>query len=190
MSEGDWIASYDGSSENCLIVFNGTIEERHTSETGRYTVSRVYSRGHVILPPGFRPDRLDQISRVAVTPCEVGETKTSIFWNYLLSRPELTQFFLAQCVEDLDEIMSRLVDANLVPVRERLRRELLKRANEQGSGQAAKIHIRSHDEFAAYLGANRETVSREISRLSRLGAIETSRGHILVTNVERLRTVS
>ncbi len=98
------------------------------------------------------------------------------------------KYYLGRCIHDLDHIMLRLVDTNLTSVRERLRRELLRRLDLQGEGQA-NINIRSHDEFAAYLGANRETLSREIARFSRLGAIETSRGQIIVRDASLLKSM-
>lgn len=187
LSPGETLEVPGSRPDKCFIVFEGRLEERHTSESGRYTVSRTFQRGHVILPPALQGERLDQVSRVAVSACEVGETKASVFWDHLLARPVLTHLFLTLCLEDLNETISRLVDANLVPVRERVRRELLRRAGDASPGTRPQIHIRSHDDFAAYLGANRETVSREIAWFSRRGAIETYRGHIVLNNLELLK---
>lgn len=189
VSLGEHIRASADQAENCLVVFTGTVEERHTSISGRYTVSRVYRDGHVILPSRQGPEGWDQVSRVASSACEIGELRVDRFWNCLSEQTLLMRHFLGQCIHDLDHMMLRLVDVNLATVRERIRRELLRRVDLLGPGDG-KIEIRSHDEFAAYLGANRETVSREIARFSRLGVIETSRGHIVVKDPELLRTVS
>lgn len=186
VAEGDPLGPTGGAPGNCFLVLRGTVEERHTSESGRYMVARVFTRGHVMLPPASRADRLDQVSRVAVSACELGDMKCDLFRDRLCAQPELGQYFQAQCLEALDEATYRLVDTNLVSVRERVRRELLKRAGQHHS-RLPTLRIRSHDEFAAYLGANRETVSREIAWFSRRGAIETYRGHIVVKDFELLK---
>lgn len=188
VDSGEYIGAMSDEAEHCLILFSGTVEERHTARSGRYTVSRVYQCGHVILPPNSGPKSWDQISRVAITACEIGEARMDRFWHCLSNHAVLMKYYLGRCIHDLDHIMLRLVDTNLTSVRERLRRELLRRLDLQDEGQAT-INIRSHDEFAAYLGANRETLSREIARFSRLGAIETSRGQIIVRDASLLKSM-
>lgn len=184
---GEEVSLPDAGAGLCFVVIRGRVDDCYTAEDGRYTIGQVYRVGHVIFPDRATEPGWDHLSRVSVGKSAIGAMQAHEFWRLLNERPVLSQMLLKQKFEDLGGAISRLVDNNLVPIRERIRRELLRRLETADTPRKNHIWIKSHEQFAAYMGVNRETVSRELSTLARAGAIQTSRGIVKVLDVDRLR---
>jgi CRP/FNR family transcriptional regulator, cyclic AMP receptor protein len=75
-------------------------------------------------------------------------------------------------------------------VTSRLHAELLRLARSNGEATAAGIKLRvtpTHAEFAARISTHREAVTRELSRLQKLGMLAKEDRALVVTDVEGLR---
>jgi CRP-like cAMP-binding protein len=178
----------DRATDTFLIVMDGALDERWTTENGRYMIARQYSVGDIISPG--RPDLVvwDQISLVATTAGEIAKVDQAAFWQFMHEQIDRSQYYFSVCEKQLTNLASRLADAQLLPLRVRLRRELLRRMHENADGSSAKrIYVGSHDEFAVYFGTSRESISREIAQLRDLGLIKSGRGHITVKDPEALQ---
>ena len=88
----------------------------------------------------------------------------------------------------LRSLTARIVEFSTLGVKNRIHCELLrmaKAAMEDGS-QSELDPAPTHSDLAARISTHREAVSRELSRLSKLGIIERKGRSIIVKDVERL----
>jgi len=81
----------------------------------------------------------------------------------------------------------RLLEYTALPTRLRLAAELLRLSRSRPDGTRAVSPPPTQDELAARIGARRETVSRELSVLSRAGLLRRSRAAFFLDEPEALR---
>ena len=81
----------------------------------------------------------------------------------------------------------RLLEYTALPTRLRLAAELLRLSRERADGTRAVSPPPTQDELAARIGARRETVSRELSMLTRAGLLRRSRAAFVLDEPDALR---
>jgi CRP-like cAMP-binding protein len=89
----------------------------------------------------------------------------------------------------LRRVTERVFELSTMLVRDRLLRELLRRARdgaEPGADRAELSPAPTHLDLASRIGANREAVSREMSRLSAAGVIKRRGRRLEVPSLARL----
>ncbi len=123
----------------------------------------------------------------AVTPTEVDVLDTRSLTPD--EQHELLEH-LVHAVEGLYRGLYRLAGKRL---RSRIAAELLELGDSDlasvGEGGVHIVHI-THDDLAAAVGSVRETVTKMVGELSRLGAIDAGYGKIALTDPDRLREVA
>jgi len=87
------------------------------------------------------------------------------------------------------EMNMRIYEFSTMLVRERLLRELLRLAE---TGNAANETVRiapapTHQDLAARISTHREAVSREMSRLAKMGLVARERGALVIRDLDGLR---
>ncbi|MFZ6762053.1 Crp/Fnr family transcriptional regulator [Roseomonas sp. KE0001] len=87
-------------------------------------------------------------------------------------------------LRDKDE---RLLEATALPVRQRLSAELLRLSRPRGGGEKVLSPPPPQHVLAARIGLRRETVSRELARMSRAGLLTVGRQAIVLHHPEALR---
>lgn len=110
------------------------------------------------------------------------------FRELLQSEPALTRALLGHVVKKVRTLTARVFEFSALAVSNRIQAEVLRLANlGHREGKSAKIDSApTHAEIASRTSTHREAVTRELSRLSRIGLIER-RGHVLlVKDVDRL----
>jgi CRP/FNR family cyclic AMP-dependent transcriptional regulator len=88
-------------------------------------------------------------------------------------------------------LTDRMFEYSTMAVHQRVCTELLRMVEENDTGDAALIEpAPSHYQIATRLSTHREAVSKELSRLSRLGVVDSGRKKIRVLDVDRLRKLA
>lgn len=107
------------------------------------------------------------------------------FLGILHERPKIAVALcrhLAQMVTDLTE---RVFERSALMVRQRLGRELLRRANPCGD-KATIEALPAHAELAAFIGTHREAVTKELSAFVRDGLIRKEGRRIVIPSAEAM----
>jgi CRP/FNR family cyclic AMP-dependent transcriptional regulator len=99
---------------------------------------------------------------------------TQAEFNALMMQPEFAGSMHLHFVSRIRSLSERVYEFGTLLVRERLGRELLRLAHEAGPGDGPHVldPAPGHLELAARIATHREAVSREMSRLARLGVLK------------------
>ena len=122
------------------------------------------------------------------TSCHVASMPASAFHELLQQEPAVMLALLRQFVGKIRTLTTRVYEFSALAVSNRIQAELLRLANLVPlDGKLARINAApTHSEIASRISTHREAVTRELSRLSRLGIIERRGGALVVKDVDRL----
>jgi CRP/FNR family transcriptional regulator, cyclic AMP receptor protein len=124
----------------------------------------------------------------AVRPCMVLSLSTQLFWDLTETDRGFTAAMMRHLVGLLRSLTARIVEFSTLGVRDRIHCELLrlgKKALEEG-GKSELNPAPTHSDLAARISTHREAVSRELSKLSKMGIIERRGRVITVKNMAQL----
>lgn len=139
---------------------------------------------------------IDQAPRstdvVAVTDMTVARLPGAAFRGLVEEDPGFTWALLRHFADVSRQMNQRVYEFSTLLVRERLVRELVRLAR-IGTPEGASIVVApapTHQELAARISTHREAVSREMSRLSKMGLVRRISGTLVIPEIERLRALS
>lgn len=121
-----------------------------------------------------------QQTRLCVVPAPA-------FIELILSCPPVTRSLLRLLTARLRGMDERLIGLGAFSVRQRLIVELLRLSRDRGRGERVLSPPPSQQELAARIGTRRETVSRELTKMSRDGLLTTGRRAVVLHSPDRLR---
>ena len=124
----------------------------------------------------------------ARTKCRLASISGSAFKELLQSEPEVAQALLPQLVERIRALTLRVYEFSTLAANNRVQAELLRLARlAPREGNVASIRpAPTHAEIASRISTYREAVTRELSRLARIGVVTRRPGVLVVTDVDRL----
>ena len=98
---------------------------------------------------------------------------------------------LPQLVMKIRALTTRVYEFSTLAVSNRIQAELLRLASMAArDGKCVRISpVPTHTEIASRVSTHREAVTRELTRLSRIGLIERERNALLVKDVERVAEI-
>ena len=110
------------------------------------------------------------------------------FRELIRSEPVVAQALLPHLVRKIRALTARVYEFSTLAVSNRIQAELLRltRLTEPGGKSARIAPVPTHTEIASRVSTHREAVTRELSRLSRIGIIERQNGTLIVWDLERL----
>jgi len=110
------------------------------------------------------------------------------FREILETEPKAAKKLLEHFVLEIRELTTRVYEFSTLAVSNRIQAELLRLAR-MAARDGKRVRISpapTHTEIASRVSTHREAVTRELTRLSRIGLIERERNALLVKDVERL----
>ena len=119
-------------------------------------------------------------TRLAIVPA-------SVFVAAVLSCPEVATRLLRLLSTRLRLKDERLIEFCVLSVRQRLVAELLRLSRDRGGGERVISPPPPQHVLAARIGSRRETVSRELNEMSRVGLLSIGPRSIVLHAPERLR---
>lgn len=124
----------------------------------------------------------------AARPSTALSIPCQLFWEMTESDPAFTRAVMRHLVGLLRVLTARIVEFSTLGVRNRVHCELLRMAKKalDESGSTELSPAPTHSDLAARISTHREAVSRELSRLNRLGVIERKGRTITVKNITQL----
>ncbi|WP_374635354.1 Crp/Fnr family transcriptional regulator [Paracoccus sp. (in: a-proteobacteria)] len=170
---GETLIREAGEGRDVFLMLSGKADVLVHSPDGRMVI---YSR----VNPGELVGVLAAIDNgtrsASVVACDDGRTAwvTQAQFRTLMDEPEFSGAIHLHFVARIRSLSERVYEFGTLLVRERLGRELLRLAHEAGSGDGPHVldPAPGHLELAARIATHREAVSREMSRLARLGVLK------------------
>ena len=170
---GDTLIREADEGREVFLMLSGKADVLVHSPDGRMVI---YSR----VNPGELVGVLAAIDNGArsasVVACDDGRTAwvTQTQFRMLMDQPEFSNAIHLHFVARIRSLSERVYEFGTLLVRERLGRELLRLAHEAGPGDGPHVlnPAPGHLELAARIATHREAVSREMSRLARLGVLK------------------
>jgi CRP-like cAMP-binding protein len=110
------------------------------------------------------------------------------FRKLLLTEPHVAQALIKSLVGNVRTLTKRVYEFSTLAVNNRIQAELLRLAGlAPREGNSARLDpAPTHSEIASRISTHREAVSRELTRLSRIGIIERQNGTLIIRDLERL----
>lgn len=127
----------------------------------------------------------------ARTRCLVASMPASAFRSLLQSDPVVALRLMRQLVSKIRALSTRIYEFSALAVNNRIQAELLRLATlASHSGNTAEIDPAPiHADIASRMSTHREAVTRELSRLAKLGIIERRGRALVVLDLARLTSL-
>ena len=187
---GEQIINYLDQSGEVFFITEGTARVSITSLQGRPVAFTDLDAGDIFgevsaIDSGLRPASVD-----ARTRCCIASLPAAAFQDIVKSDPAFALELLQHLTKTIRVLITRVYYLCSLDVANRTRAELLRLAKlAPQEGNAALLDpMPTHAEIASRIGAHRETVTREFSRLSKLGLLERRAHALLITNVQWLES--
>ncbi len=186
--KGELIIQHLDRSRDFYILFEGTLLVNQYSAAGREVSYRQLVTGHYFGELAALDGAPRSVSIMAITPATVGCISPDKFHSVLNVSPALCRNLLGDMAARVRDLSGRLFTLTTVTVPFRVDAEILKLAIAAGihDNQAIISPMPNHSEIASLVGAQREAVTREVSRLADAGLIIKQPKNIIVRDVHKL----
>lgn len=187
-SPGELIINYLAASDDVFFITSGQARVTIYSLAGKVVTFRELGAGDVLgeypaIDGGPRSANVE-----AISDCLVASMSAAAFKEVLQTEPGVAYAMLPQLVTKIRSLTTRVYEFSTLAVSNRIQAELLRLANlAPRDGKSAHIvPSPTHAEIAAHISTHREAVTRELSRLVRMGVIERKDSAMVVKDVDRL----
>jgi len=176
--QGDW-------SDALYLVLSGSIHLERVDIDGHQAILCRHGPGSFFCPLAFFDRGPQPGTARAETHAVVATIPRTTFMRLMEEHPEFMEHVQAQCFRHIRHIIKRLEVSLFHDVRERLIMALLEHGE---PGPDGTLLVRAtQQQLAQWVGASRETISRELATLKREGWVQVRRGTVVVLDPEGLR---
>ncbi|QLF69249.1 Crp/Fnr family transcriptional regulator [Peteryoungia desertarenae] len=193
LNAGESLVDFEDSSKDVFVVQSGEIRAVLRFSIGKEAILGTFKRGDTL----GELSAIDQMARsaslMAVSDAVVTVIPYAVFHDILRQRPQVSLSLLQLLSKRIRAMNERLSELSFLDTKHRLYNTLLRlsRLRQDGSQERIISPPLVHAELAEHIGASRETVSREMSRLAREQLVErTSRAIVLKNPLELSRRIS
>ena len=182
------IFDQDDSSYDLYFLLYGSLLAVYWTTEGREIVFSRFPVGAYFGELAALDGTSRSLAAVSKTEAKVLILKRECFLQLFNEVPTVRDRITRQLVERIRILTERNMEMTTLSVEQRVGTYLLRLAAEHGKLAAGAVieNAPTHAEIAGTIGANREMVSRSISKLSRLGVIKSSRQRIEILDPEGL----
>jgi CRP/FNR family cyclic AMP-dependent transcriptional regulator len=194
-SGGELILAQEDPSQDVFFIISGKVRVQLLDRSGKDTLFREMLAGSMF----GELSAIDGAARSATIRAEedswLAFMSPADFRDILAKHPNIAMATLEWVTGLVRELSSRLHSFNVLPVKQRVRVDVLRMANEAGisDNQARLEPPPRHADIAARVGTHREGVTRELNDMTRLGLLKRLSGNdgraLVVTDVARLQAL-
>lgn len=188
---GEPIVDYLDDSDDVFFITAGEARVTIYSHAGKVVSFGELGPGEVFGEYAAVDHYPRSASVEARTSCLVASMPAAAFRALLETQPSVTLAVLTQLVTRTRSVTKRVYELSTLHVNTRIQAEVLRLASSaprQGKS-ACIVPAPTHVEIANRVSTHREAVTREFSRLLRIGIIERSGDSLLVRDVDRLAQI-
>ncbi len=189
-AQGDWILDEASPDQDVYFVLSGSV--RAVSHTARQTlIFTDMDAGSFFGELAAIDGQPRSVSVFALEPSVLARMPQPVFMETLFVHRSLGLAVMRTLAARVRSLTRRVSELTTLDVRHRLYSELLRSARRDFSDPARAIVSPppNQSDFAARIGAQRETVSREFKGMEQIGLIERRRGALVLRDVVRLSTL-
>lgn len=193
LSAGESLVDFEDMSKDVFIVQTGEIRAVLRFSVGKEAILGSFKRGDILGEQSAIDDMARSASLMAVSDATVTVIPCIVFHDILRQRADVALTLLQLLSKRIRAMNDRLSELSFLDTKHRLYNTLLRLSRVRHDGGRERIISPPlvHAELAEHIGASRETVSREMSRLAREELVErTSRAIVLKNPVELSRRIS
>lgn len=187
-TKGQEIIGRADPSRDVFLLLSGQARVTYFSAGGKAVAFRRIDPGDLFGEFAAIDGRGRSATVEASRPATALSISAPLFWDLMQSDAAFMGSVMRHLVGLLRALTARIVEFSTLGVKNRIHCELLrmaKKAQEEGS-KSELSPAPTHSDLAARISTHREAVSRELSRLTKLGIIERKGRSITVRDMERL----
>jgi CRP-like cAMP-binding protein len=185
---GEPIIDYLDQSDDVFFIVEGEARVSLYSVDGKAVTFTDLGSGELFGENAAIDGAPRSASIEALSKCLVASMPAGAFRALIQSEPTLAMFLLKKMVSKIRSLTTRVYEFSTLAVNNRIQAELLRLASLAPlKGTTAEIEpAPTHADIASRTSTHREAVSRELSRLSKIGLIERRGRALVVKDVKRL----
>lgn len=185
---GETVIEESSLDKDLYFLQQGQLLVRALSENGVEVAFRVMETGDCFGEFAAIDGLPRSASVETITPAVLARLPRERFLALMRSEPDFAMAIAEMITKRARAMSAQLYEMATLKLGDRLRLELRRLALAQGfvSGEALIYPAPTHQALAALLATNRESVSRELSRLAQTGLIACSRQRISIPDLARL----
>ncbi len=184
------ILSAEAGSTDVHFIATGRVRVTFYSPGGREVAFRELGPGASFGELSAIDGETRSASVVALDDCTIACISAERFWRLLRDSPEVSANVLRSLAALVRDLTTRIVGETTLTVPQRVRAEIVRLARGTGhKGKSALIQKSpTHAALASQIGATREAVSRELSRMASDGFVERRGRDLVVHDVAGLQS--
>lgn len=183
-SKDELLMASGDPSDTFLAVRDGFIKVTSTDESGRQKLLWIAGRFDIVPLERFFTKKVLQYDYSGFSDGSAYVLKKSTLQELLRTKPELNGEIARGMSEHYDEMIERVSAIGQADVRRKLLHMLFTMATKFSSGEEVAMHELglnlTHQDMADMIGASREVVSVELSKIRTEGYIDYSRSRLVV----------
>lgn len=185
---GEQVIGYRDSSRDVYFLVSGRARVIIYSFEGQAVSFRELEAGDVFGELSAIDDRARSASVEARTPCLIAFMSPKAFLDTLRDESQLALTVIDHLVCQVRALTDRVFEFSTLAVNNRIHAELLRLARRasQNGNEASLCPPPTHAEIASRISTHREAVSRELSRLARIGILKRCGSALLISDIARL----
>jgi CRP-like cAMP-binding protein len=190
LARGAPVLRAGSAGDDIVVLLDGRVKLVAFGAERREVVLGIRRPGELIGEMAALGGQRRTATAVAVEEVEVGTLHADQFRTYLAEHPGAALILIRMLVHRLTEATSEVVDLATQDSIGRVAKRLLELAADHGApaGEGTRIDLSlTQDELASWTGATRETVSRALRLMRRLGWVATDNRSITVLDAPALR---
>ena len=186
---GAEVLSAEAGSADVHLVASGRVRVTFYSPSGREVAFRDLGPGASFGELAAIDGQARSASVVALDEATIASISRERFWRLLRESPDVSANVMRSLAALVRDLSARIVDTTTLTVPQRVRAEIVRLARATGHKGKSALILRSptHAELASQIGATREAVSRELSRMAGDGFIARQGRDLLVHDVSSLQ---
>jgi CRP/FNR family transcriptional regulator, cyclic AMP receptor protein len=187
-AKGQEIIRRSDITRDVFILLSGQARVTFYSASGKAVAFRRIDPGDVVGEFAAIDGQGRSATVEASRPAMALVMSSQLFWEMMRDDPGFTAAVIRHLVGLLRSLTARIVEFSTLGVKDRIHCELLRMAKTaMAEGGRSELNpAPTHSDLAARISTHREAVSRELSRLSKLGIIERKGRSITVKDLPQL----
>lgn len=185
---GQQIVSYKDDSYDVFFILNGQVQAINFASSGQQVTFQDLETGQMFGELSAIDGAPRSACVIAVTDALVISMAAQDFQHILEQYPVVAQATLRRLTGMVRGLTARVFERNVLTSVQRVRAELLRLAQDemQDDNSAVIRQLPTHTEIATHIGTSRETVSREIKKLSAIDLLKREGNDYVITDVSGL----
>jgi CRP-like cAMP-binding protein len=190
VARGSSVLRAGSAGDDLVLLLSGRVKLVAFGVERREVVLAIRGPGELIGEMAALGGQRRSATALALEDAEVGVLSAEEFKRYLAEHPGAALILIRMLVRRVTEATREVVDLATQDSVGRVAKRLLELAADHGvpAGEGIRIELSlTQDELASWTGATRESVSRALRLMRRLGWVATQHGSITVLDVAAMR---